>query len=518
MTRTVRIPSLLSVCRFVFLALAVNLQIQPALAGSGGELTIHVIDAKSGLPTSARMHLKSQRGKPVRPKGSVYWHDHFVIDGSITLELRRGHYVFELERGLEYKTFQGHFEIKHHAEDEETIELVRFADLASEGWYAGDLHIHRKPKQIELLMRTEGLHVAPVISWWNAMGKYQSLGVTQQGPKRSNDNRYYDVRAGEDEREGGALLYFQLERPLGLAKANRYFPPSSQFLVEAKNQANVHVDAEKPFSWDYPIWLASGRIDSVGVLNNHLWRDGGVDDEDWGKPRDRVLYPAPHGNGRWSESIYYHTLNAGLRIPPSAGSGSGVLPNPVGYNRVYVHCGSQLNYESWWENLRAGRVFVTNGPLLRTSVEGHPPGHLFTATDGEKLELLVGLTLSTRERIEYLEIIKDGRAVHHVRLDQFAKAGGQLPPVVFDESGWFLVRAVTTNQDTYRYASTGPYYVEFDEKPRISRESAEFFLSWVEELARIKLPRDESERGETMRYLRSARKFWQERADSANAE
>ena len=28
--------------------------------------------------------------------------------------------------------------------------------------------------------------------------------------------------------------------------------------------------------------------------------------------------------------IYYHLLNCGLRVPPSAGSASGVLPNPVG--------------------------------------------------------------------------------------------------------------------------------------------------------------------------------------------
>ncbi|HAK94366.1 MAG TPA: hypothetical protein DCM87_05035 [Planctomycetes bacterium] len=51
--------------------------------------------------------------------------------------------------------------------------------------------------------------------------------------------------------------------------------------------------------------------------------------------------------------------------PPSAGSASGVLPNPVGYNRVYVHVDGELTYAKWWEGLQAGRAFVTNGPLLR---------------------------------------------------------------------------------------------------------------------------------------------------------
>src|SRR5439155_9501505 len=55
--------------------------------------------------------------------------------------------------------------------------------------------------------------------------------------------------------------------------------------------------------------------------------------------------------------------DCGLRLPPSAGSASGVLPNPVGYDRVYVHLDGELSYERWWEALRAGRVFVSNGPL-----------------------------------------------------------------------------------------------------------------------------------------------------------
>ena len=79
--------------------------------------------------------------------------------------------------------------------------------------------------------------------------------------------------------------------------------------------------------------------------------------------------PPPRGNGYWTQEIYYHILNCGLRIPPSAGSASGVLPNPVGYNRVYVHLDGPFAYEKWWEGLRAGRSFVTNGPLLRVHVE-----------------------------------------------------------------------------------------------------------------------------------------------------
>ena len=89
------------------------------------------------------------------------------------------------------------------------------------------------------------------------------------------------------------------------------------------------MDIEKPFWWDVPIWLASGKIDTIGIANNHMCRDwvyfnprtGG---EAWGRPRDVKRLPHPHGNAHWTQEIYYHALNAGLRVPPSAGSASGV--------------------------------------------------------------------------------------------------------------------------------------------------------------------------------------------------
>ena len=85
---------------------------------------------------------------------------------------------------------------------------------------------------------------------------------------------------------------------------------------------------------------------------------------------------------------------------------SGVAPNPVGYNRVYVNVNGEFSYDAWWENLREGRVFITNGPLLRVSVEGQPPGHVFRGRERRKLlNSKSRLTLSTREReIHYLEI------------------------------------------------------------------------------------------------------------------
>lgn len=501
-------------------ALLVGLRVSPSAFGEAarGRLTIRVIDADIGQPIAARMHLRDARGKAVQPPKTIFWHDHFVIDGSMTLSLPSGAYQFELERGPEYKTVSGNFEIQGRADDQKQIEMHRFVRMAERGWWSGDVHVHRKLEDIQALMRAEDLHVAPVITWWNALGRNKAAATVDKGVISFDKDRFYHTLAGEDERDGGALLYFNLARPLDLKQATRQAPPSMKFLRQAHEAPGVHVDAEKPFWWDVPLWLASGLVDSIELANNHMLRGGALDNEAWGRPRDLVRYPGPQGNGRWSETIYHHALQCGLRLAPSAGSASGVLPNPLGYNRVYVYCGSQLTYEAWWENLRAGRVFVTNGPLLIPTVDDKLPGHVFRSDAAEPLSLEIGLTLWTRDKVDYLEVIKNGQVEHEVRLDQLSRSGGRLPPLLFHESGWFLIRAVTNRPETYRFASTGPYYVEIGAKRRISRRSVHFFLDWIDErVKQLDLEEHPGRDAQRDEYL-TARHYWQNLLSQANAD
>ncbi|MEX2173551.1 MAG: CehA/McbA family metallohydrolase [Pirellulaceae bacterium] len=494
-------------------------------AGNKGDLEVRVIDKVTGEPIAARMHLKDPRGRPVKPPKVPFWKDHFVFDGTILLELSPGAYTFELETGPEYRTQTGHFQMERGGKDTKTVEMSRFVNMKKEGWWSGDLHIHRPAADIELLMRAEDLHIGPVITWWNDQNLWKGKPLPKQPLVRFDGDRFYRLLAGEDEREGGALLYFNLDKPLPIAGSSREYPPPLKFLEEARQTPGVHVDGEKPFWWDLPVWIAAGQIDSLGLANNHQQRDGMLDNEAWGKPRNSIRFPGAQGNGRWSQEIYYHLLNCGLRIPPSAGSASGVLPNPVGYNRVYVHCGEKLTWDAWWENLRRGRVVVTNGPMLRPQVfgpgapqEGALPGHVFQADKGATVELDIALNLATRDKIEYLEVVQDGKVVHEVRLDAWADNKGHLPPVTFTKSGWMLVRAVTANPKTFRFASTGPYYVEIDYRRSVSKKSAQFFLDWVFERAgRIKLADGEQQK-EVMEYHRRARDYWQKLAAEANAE
>ena len=463
---------------------------------SASAVTLEFVVLDNGdRPTPCRIHLRDASGKAVKAPHLPFWSDHFVCTGKVSLTLTPAEYIYEIERGPEYHAISNSI-ILDDAAISITNRLRRVADLAAEGWWSGETHVHRAPEDIPLLMQAEDLHFAHVITWWNNRRNTNSLA----DPSIHFDgDRFYQLMAGEDERGGGALLYLNLPKPFDITGSRREFPSSVKFLQHAP--AEAWIDIEKPFWWDVPIWLAHGGADSIGIAHNHHHRGGMLDNEAWGKPRDPARFGTRHGNGLWTQQIYFHILNCGFRIPPSAGSASGVLPNPVGYNRAYVHFNGEPGWNKWHEALKAGRVFVSNGPLLRCRANGHLPGHVFSARDTVNMQFQG--KLDSREPIRSLELIHNGRA-------QPLTLPGSLQ---ITQSGWFLVRAIADLDHTFRFASTGPWYVDIANKPPpLQKESAAFFLDWTRErMARLQQTNFTGQ-AEALQPIRQAEAFWQKRA------
>ena len=174
--------------------------------------------------------------------------------------------------------------------------------------------------------------------------------------------------------------------------------------------------------------------------------------------------------------------------------------------------------QSWWDGLKAGRVFVSNGPLLRCRANGQWPGHVFKAGTGQPIEINLEAALDSRDPIAAVEIIQNGRTVRTISAAEW-KRTRSIGKVRLSESGWFLLRVLADVPETFRFASTGPFYVEIGPTPqRISKASAQFFLDWVRErVTKIKLA-DTRQQDEVIQYHRAAEKFWQQKLEQANAE
>jgi hypothetical protein len=116
-------------------------------------------------------------------------------------------------------------------------------------------------------------------------------------------------------------------------------------------------------------------------------------------------------------------------------------------------------------------------------------------------------------------LIKNGKVFHTIECSD-ALTQQHTIELPIGEPSWFLVRAVADVENTFRFATTAPWFVEVaDLAPRISRRSSQFFLDWVNDrMERVKAKVEVSrQRDQVLVWHEKARSFWTERLRLANA-
>ena len=164
-----------------------------------------------------------------------------------------------------------------------------------------------------------------------------------------------------------------------------------------------------------PMDIALGKVDSIDVMG---------------------------ANHEATPPLWYRLLNCGFRIPASAGTDCFLnrIPSRLpGADRVYVRVDGAFTYEGWIEGLKAGRTFVTNGPMLEFNADGHSPGETIRVTPGASLRVRGQVT--SQYALNSLQVIRDGKVVAEAKA-----AGNRLSAeieqlVTIERSGWVAVRA-----------------------------------------------------------------------------
>ncbi|MGC6445475.1 MAG: hypothetical protein ACON5J_03555 [Rubripirellula sp.] len=510
--------------------------------GTGGSLTLTIAEEDSQEPVIARfeMHRLDAPRKSLPIRRTVPAGMGVILDRELVLEMPEATYQFKLTRGPEYRIITGNFSLERSSLDSHHVELPRMANLFDEGWVSGDCATPASSSNLKLRLASEDCHVAASIGYlapkpiagrdeeedpiryspsWIRHDLQVVDGLAFYGLSNSKTAPESDEEAVDQEKD-------ILSQDLTSKQATNLLP--IERLLAADQVEDAKVAVENPFAWELPIWLASERIDGIFLMGDWLRLDRQIKTPTVGRPPQGPVFNDGRTLGRWAEKIYWNILEAGFRIPPLAGTGDQCGKTPVGYNRLYVaaydepanadqplHAGRPETMEAWWDGAWLGKSVVTNGPLLRPKLAGHIPGHVFQGASGEKLILQPELNLSVRDPVDYLEVIHNGDVHYSARLDEFAKAGGVIPAIEAVESGWVTLRVVTLHENHFRAAMSSPWYIEFDNQPRITRESIEFFQKWqTEHESRLKkLSVEEIERHKA--FVIAARSFWEARKEMA---
>ncbi len=495
-----------------------------------GRLRLRVRDKGTGQPIVARVALEHAEGGAHAPPGALWriYGDtgHSFIRDSVEFEVPAGAYRLRAWHGPEYRRQNLAFTVQPGETSEQTITLERWADANADGWYSGDNHIHANygygeyytaPADLADFCESEGLNVCNfMVANSDGDGVFDREYFQGRPDPRSTEKTVLYWNEEFRSTLWGHMTLVNLKQVVEPVftgfkdTTNPYDSPSMSDIAARTHRQGGLVNYTHPASLPndlyrgaysakgLPVYAALGQIDTMDVM----------------------------GSGeRASGAFYYRLLNCGLRLAASAGTDcflNRMRSKLPGDERVYVKVDGEFSYVKWILNLRAGKSFVTNGPLLDLSVAGKGLGATLELSSAQ--EVTVQGTARSQHPLDRVEVLYNGQVVATAlavkgelttRLDQRIR---------LDRSGWVALRASGPPAADIRndrvYAQSSPIYVTIAGKPAGSAEDAQYFLSWIDRLEqqmrdRDRIP-DARSRAEVQAELTLARQFYQRIVDREN--
>jgi hypothetical protein len=421
-TASVYRVSMLRIMRpFTVIALALALLSLACAEPPDGRLEIRIVDGAGGKLVPARVELLDQAGKPWVPVHALplrfeciaappsEWAEgmvlsdtipfqpagaeHFYIEGEAALSLPPGRYRLRVFRGIEVRVAEQQIDISPGQEVVAEVALERWADMASEGWFSVDDHVHITRRNhtddatIGAWMQAEDLRVVNLLQ----MGTVDQFDVTPQ--RDFGDAGAY--------RSGDTLLLAGQEHP------RTHFLGHTITLgaKEPVDQRDTYIDYETTFR-------EGARLG--GVSGYAHW---GI-----GPARTGLAVDAPRGLVSFLEVLqfefpwydeWYDLLDLGVRMTPTAGTDfpCGPLAGVPGRERFYAALDAPPTRASLVRAVREGRTFVTNGPLLDLRLGQARIGDEITLAAPAQLRASGRVRFDpTRDDLKHVEIVVNGEA------------------------------------------------------------------------------------------------------------
>ncbi len=222
-------------------------------------------------------------------------------------------------------------------------------------------------------------------------------------------------------------------------------------------------------------------------------------------------------------AVWYKLLNLGFKLPAGGGTDATAdyaapIRGQVGFDRVYVWTPEwPVSIETWMDELKQGRTFATNGPLVEFKLGGEMVGSELKF-DAAQAGIPFMAKLRSIVPVDHLEVVCNGKVARELKLQGARDTADFAGTIPLNESGWCVLRAWSDKaeypvMDNYAYATTSPVYAMIGGKRPYSREDAEYFEAWIDRTIEVteKYPdwNSAAEKELVMKRLREARAVYE---------
>ena len=297
-------------------------------------------------------------------KAGRYW----ITPSETDMTLPVGEWEVRVLRGFEHTPVIERVLVSEGRATSVECTVRRWIDQPSRGWWSADDHVHARlmsGKDAERLLdyaEAVDIQVANILKMGDPLRTYYSQrGFGKEYRARRGDR--WLVPGQEDPRSDlGHVIGLNLKRQV--RDVNLYLQNdllAKQIHADGGLYGHTHVSDGACFAHrQMALFTPREIVDFTSIMQTGL----GV-------------------------GLYYDFLNLGFKLSASAGADT-PYAGTMGTVRMYAYTGKKTldDPQEWFDALRAGRTFVTNGPMLEFTVEGVGPGETLHGQQGRDLRVV----------------------------------------------------------------------------------------------------------------------------------
>ncbi|MEC7564959.1 MAG: CehA/McbA family metallohydrolase [Planctomycetota bacterium] len=418
------------------------------LAGDGGRVNanIRITEVGNQTPLDLSTGIK-------RPNG---W---YTFSSGNQLTLPPSKYVLESFHGLETRLHIKHLDLTASRQKRIHIKLLPFTNSRKNNLVSANTHLHLMRithaemidyiQQVPFADDLDILYVSNLrripdetdyITNTLTPADLQRLSTRHVQLGFGEEHRHNFGRGGEGFGHVMLLGIPELVKPVsigpGIMRTGSDGRPLQKGIQATRAHGGTVVWCHNSFgNEDIPNWVA-GTVDAQNIF------DG--------------------GSGGSYDVTFYKYLNIGMRVPFSSGTDWFMTD----FSRVYVPLRGEASSSRFLEQLRNGRSFITNGPLLDLKINGHPIGAEVAAGTGQSLHV-IGQAIG-RADFKGLQLICNGEVIDSTLAqsrDGFYSALLK-KTIPINQPGWYALRIpLETSNNLFNeplYAHTSPVYFSYN--------------------------------------------------------